>query len=172
MFKYLYHFTRTPPGLGAEGLVPRSNDLAEEFVPLLTPEARELYGDKNFIFTIPIFALEAWERTNQLRSLFEMLVKLEWFKYSVEQWRIDTTGMDLSSTLIRETYFISPEALGVKSDLELVTEAQRRQYNEAYSKMINSVKFLLSYQNDFINPEVLLPFGIKRSCLTLEKVID
>lgn len=171
MFKYLYHFTRTPPGLKRFGVLkPMSHDLHSSVLEGITPESLTLYANRRFIFTIPKSYLEAWEKSGQLDSLLDMIVKLEWQKYSVEQWSIDTSNIDISQALIRESHYISPQALGF-NDMNLTSE-QKREYNEAYKKMINSVQNLNEYNCGFVNPEILLPFEVDLKYITLEKLIE
>lgn len=168
MFKTLFHFARYPPGLKKFGqLTPQSNDLWEELLPLITLQARELYQKDSFVYTIPHKYLEKWRETGQLQSLWDMIVGLDWFNRSLEQWRINAETLDLSSALIRETYLISPQALGTR-DVFVSSEV----YNQRYAQMINSVQPLTQYQKNFINPEVLLPFPVSLDLMTLEKVIE
>lgn len=168
---YWYHFTRTPPGLGKRALVPRSSDLSPEFITRLLPSAKALYGTSLFVYAIPQSHFDSWEKTGQLQSLLDMIVTLDWFHYSVEQWRIDARRIDFSLALIRETYFISPQVLGFHDAQEL-SARQKETYQQAYIKLLNSVQPLSSYQGNFKNPEILLPFRIPPDCLTLEQVIE
>ncbi len=168
----LYHFTRTPPGLRcAHELEPRSHDISKHYTTQLDSLAREFYNNRSFIFTIPADMLDAWKETGQLHSLLDMIVSMDWFNRSVEQWRIATANLDLTDALIRETYFFSPKALGIKSDLRL-TLTQKKTYDAAYLKMLNSVVPYSHYKGNFINPEILLPFPVPLSIMTLECIID
>jgi len=166
MIDHLYHFERTPPGLKEDVIIPRNNDISEKFKPDIKPVAMELYRNKNFIYTIPDFAIDEWEKTDQLESLIEMIVKMERFKYSVEKWKITTAKIDMSGALVRETYYISPKALGSKDFLML--PYKKRAYDYAFLRVLNSVKRLQEYDGSYKNPEILLPCEISKDCAVLE----
>ena len=111
----LYYFVRTPPGIDTskvKELKPQSTDIKPEYFSAIIPEAIRLYDNGKFLYTIPVESLESWRETDQLQSLLDMIVKLDWYNYGIQQWRILTDKPDMQEALIRETYFISPKALG------------------------------------------------------------
>lgn len=130
--EFLYHFSRTPPGLieTINGVLkPQSLDI-EDFKNKIPPKIKEMYSKGKFIYTIPKENLKAWKQSGQLDSLFDMLVKMEWTKYSVEQWKISISSKDLQKTFVRETYSISTKKLGFK-DYMTETKEQKDKYNAA-----------------------------------------
>ncbi|MBW2994910.1 hypothetical protein KY312_01020 [Candidatus Woesearchaeota archaeon] len=168
--KHLYLFARTPPGLGRfKQVTPESNDLYNGIAEHITPEAIELYRNRKFIFTIPAEALDAWENTHQLDSLLDMVVKMDWHNYSAERWKISVEDSVLSDVLVRETYYISPKAFG-RHDYGLAKQ-QAEEYDRRYILMVNSVVPFSEYKNDFINPEILLPFPVSMDIMHLDDVI-
>ena len=167
----LGHFIRIPPGLRPPELVPQSNDLGKKLVSQLTEEAESLYAGRGFVFTIPSYSLEAWRQSGQLQSLWDLLVKLDWSKYSLQQWTIKVSDSELSPALVREAYHFSPAALGYSSDFQLSPQ-QKRSYDKGYIRMLNSVVPFPAYQGNYINPEILLPFPVPLNRMRLERIIE
>lgn len=100
---------------------------------------------------------------------------MNWLGYSVDQWEVDVRGLDLSASLIRETYFFSPELLSEDFDSArgpAEITARDRTYHQAYLETIKSATPLFRYKGDFVNPELLIPFPISRDSLRLIKTID
>lgn len=166
----LYHFVRTPPGIRPPAILPQSNDLHNPLISQVTPRAMKLYAEQKFVFTIPSDSLDAWQQSGQLQSLWDLLVKCDWFNYSLEQWVIDASPLDLSKALVRDAYHFSPAAAGYSSDLQLSPE-QKISYDKGYVQMLNSVVDFPAYQHNYINPEILLPFPIPLNTMRLERII-
>jgi len=98
-----------------------------------------------------------------------MVVKMDWHNYSAEKWRITIEDLVLSDALVRETYYISPKAF-VRHDYGLAKE-QAEEYDRRYIQMVNSVVPYPKYKGDFINPEILLPFPVRKNLMRLDDII-
>lgn len=159
----LAYFCRTPPGLQGD-IVPTHQDRLGG----ISARAQALYANRPFICTVPTAALPAWEQSGQLRSYLGTLVHLDWINYSVEHWAI-APELDLTTALVRETYPISPQALGFKD--YNATPAQKAIYDRAFQEMLESVR-LLSSTPDYRNPEVLLPGTVPAAILRKVGVIE
>ena len=169
---WLVHFLKYPPGLDGlvrqkiKALSPMSNDLSPEILSKISQRARDVYDNHNFVYLIPEDSMDSWKKSGQLDSLLGMIVGMNWFEKSIEKLVIDASNLDLSSALVRETFFISPDSLG-GPDYK-ISEAK---YTKAYVEMVESVQYFGDYKNDFKNPEILLPCKISFDLICRRELI-
>ena len=157
----LIHLCRTPPG--AKGQIkPVTNDVQEVYKTDMPHNKVLLYGEQNYIYTLPKEKLPEWKKTGQLFSIVDVIMH-DWDRHSLEVHQIDITTLPMEKALVRESYFISPENLqkhDLESDVRLDI-AEKMIYHQLWRKMLESVVSWTDYQDDFQNPEVLLPFSIR-----------
>jgi hypothetical protein len=171
--EYLIHYLKYPPGYdglvaqGEKALSPMSTDLSAEMLSKISQRAKEIYGGRDFVYLIPEESVPFWEKSGQLGSLFDMIVKMDWAGNSVEKLVIDASQLDLSSALVRETFFISPESLGSED-----FKVKQDKYIKAYVEMAESVQSFKDYKNDFKNPEILMPSEIKFELVVHRELVE